>query len=472
MTCQPYAVHATNMKPAGRNLSNFRGLENMRSRCKYILICLLAVFPFMNATPWACTFEQGYDVTVYPEVATPGLQQDAIIYHFEQGRVTSRWSRRMTYSNGSRSFLTADLTGTFTNGTLKCEQTSEMNMYMPRGTEPPGMPDGLHMIIKQTSYITGTLNNQGKILGRVKIVTKEILSLAPNPKDKGQTMIWTPLPDLSGSPDEFMDLAINLPYTLWYASDNIIACGAESLAVRRILERIDEHWNALSDTIGKMQYPLAASQIRTLKSDILDLEKEIHGSGLDCEIVFSGLPTDDMMIRLIRLRFMMEEWKDAYHIVNEALGSVQTQLAETRRVLTVNVFKSIIKNYINWSNSVPTDVVAGLSQYSFITGVADFPRSGLGMYEESQKDTAILSDQFKTKVTLEALEPFYDKKRDYVLEQADRTTTLIRQTKPSSLEPLDRSLILFFSNLKRASWQESPVKKKAMEQLAEKRAES
>lgn len=438
----------------------------IRRSVKYCVICVVLFFLSLNSAIGACISEGGYTIELYPEIKKSGFQQDAIIYHFDQDQVTSSWSRRMIGQDGSRSDLFSKLAGTFRGGVLRCEQQSEMKIYYPEGmNHPGGGKDGLHMIIKQTSYINGNLNNQGKITGKIKTVTKEILSRVPDQKTNGKIWVWKPLPDLSGSPDEFYDLLITMPFNIWYTSDHILACGSENGKVLRILERIDDHWNSTINTIDRVQYGLAKSQLETLKADILDLKKQIDKENLDCEIIFMGLPTDGKITKLTQLRFVMEKWKESYTIVNEALGAVQIQLASIKRILAINVFKSVFKNYITWSNSMPTDVLSGLSEYDFITSLADFPRSGLSMYEESKKDGKILTAQFKTKDVLEDLEPFYDKKRDYVKEQAGRTTALIRKTKPLDLEPMDQSLLQFFSGLEWATWQEDRSRKIAFEQL-------
>ncbi len=118
---------------------------------------------------------------------------------------------------------------------------------------------------------------------------------------------------------------------------------------------------------------------------------------------------------------------------------------------------------------MPTDVLSGLSQYNFVTSLADFPRGSLGMYKEAKKDSTVLKHQFKTNDALKELEPFYEKKRDYVVKQAGRTTDLIRKLKPLDLEPIDRDLKQFFSGLRWASWQWNSSRKTALEQLINKR---
>lgn len=96
--------------------------------------------------------------------------------------------------------------------------------------------------------------------------------------------------------------------------------------------------------LNRRQYPSARRQLETIRSKISALIQSLeHGEGTT-SITFRELHSDGAMVRRQQLRCMMEKWKEAYHIVKEALAETQRQLTDLSRVLAANVFKAILKN--------------------------------------------------------------------------------------------------------------------------------
>jgi hypothetical protein len=161
----------------------------------------------------------------------------------------------------------------------------------------------------------------------------------------------------------------------------------------------------------------------------------------------------------------MDRWKEKYTIINESLAVVQKELADTRNILSTNVFKSIIKNYISWSNAIPTDVASGLAGYSSITGIADLPRGFLGWYEEGQKDAGILKNQFRNKRALEEAERFYEQERQAIIDARRGVADQLKEIDKGPLMGLDRNLQKFFSGLRWVGWQPDPKRSEALARL-------
>jgi len=144
------------------------------------------------------------------------------------------------------------------------------------------------------------------------------------------------------------------------------------------------------------------------------------------------------------------------------LAKAQTELADLSNVLSANVFKSVLKNYISWSNSIPTDVVSGLAGYSTLTGMADLPRGFLGWYEEGSKDANILNDQFRKKRAFEELARHCEAKREAIIAERQKVADLLKEIDRGPLTGLDSSLQSYFGSLRWAPWQADPRRAEAL----------
>lgn len=194
------------------------------------------------------------------------------------------------------------------------------------------------------------------------------------------------------------------------------------------------------DNLSDGKYDLARRQLDTVRAEIEDLHRTVEEGKRATRITFRGLPSDDAMLRRAWLQFMMGKWKQEYLIVNDALARAQKALADLSNVLSANVFKSVLKNDISWSNSIPTDVVSGLAGYATVTGVADLPRGFVGWVEEGDKDEGILNDQFRKKRALEELARHCEEKREAVIAERRKVAGQLQEIERSPLAGLDRPL--------------------------------
>lgn len=417
------------------------------------------------------TLPQRFSVEIFPAVHSAVLEQEAVVYHFDGERVSARWTRTAKAKSPNDSheiqwITTTQMNGTFRNGMLEGEQTSEVAMIEPPGKYGRNHPGGPVARIFYRSVIEGRLQSDGRIKAKVTTTPagNKVLTLQPGTNGAADTYRWMDQPAAAQAP-AVMDYWIPLPSEGWFTSRYILASGAESFRLRNALERLDRYMNEAGANLLAGRYTRAQGQIATIRAEIDDLPPHMGTGANTTRIKFRGLPTDDAVIRQTNLQFMMNRWKEAYTIVNDALGQVQAQLADLRNVLSANVFKSIIKNYISWSGSIPTDVTSGIAGYSPITGIADLPRGFLGWYQDSQKDAGILNDQFRKKRALEELERFYVKKREYIIDQRREVANLLKAVERSPLSDMDRTLKSYFSGLGWAPWQAGYQREQALARL-------
>jgi hypothetical protein len=417
----------------------------------------------------ALNLPRRFSVEVVPAIRQANHQQDAVIYHFDGDRVSARWETHTQAAAKSgdvtRLEMTTQMEGTFRNGVLKGEQTSVMQAIPPANYSKhhPGGP------VTQMFYrgvIEGTLQPDGRIKARVTTTLTGYKALLTEPgwDDAPPTHRWVDqqLPD---QPPGIVDYWIDLPTDVWFNTRFVQASGDQSFRLRSALERLDRYMNEASQNLLAGKHALAGSQIGTIRAEVADLQKSIRSGGQDTRIAFKGLPTDDAVLQHLEMQFMMDKWKEKYTIVNESLSVVQTQLADLRNLLSTNVFKSIIKNYISWSNSIPTDVVSGIAGYSTITGIADLPRGFLGWYEAGQKDAGILNDQFRNKRALEEAERFYEQERQNIIDARRKVADQLKAIDTGRLMDLDRSLQQFFTSQRWAGWQAEPRRSEALARL-------
>ena len=411
---------------------------------------------------------QRFDVELFPAVHTAQVEQEPVVYRFDGDQVSARWKRTVVVSSvpgagNLHQVMTTEMTGTFRNGVLKGEQISEMAHIEPPGGYGEDFPGGPVVRIFYRGLIEGRLQPDGRIKARVTTTStgQKVLSCTPAFEGEPSVCQWIDQPPPKQAP-AVLDYWIPLPAEGWFASRYILASGAETFRLRNALERLDRYMAEAGGNLLNGKYGLARDQLATVRAEIGDLHRTVDEGQGATRITFRGLPSDDAMLRRLWLQFMMGKWKEEYVIVNDALAKAQTELSDLSNVLSANVFKSILKNYISWSNSIPTDVVSGLSGYSTLTGLADLPRGFTGWVEEGSKDAGILNDQFRKKRALDDLVRHCEAKREAIIAERRKVADLLKEIDRSPLTGLDRSLQSYFRGLGWAPWQADPRRVEAL----------
>lgn len=423
------------------------------------ILLVLSVIGYGSAPAVGSGLPQRFDVEVFPAIHNRQLEQEPVVYRFDGNRVRAAWKRTAIAKSPTRPgnvqwVTTTRMEGTFRNGELKGEQQSETALVEEPGNYGEEFPGGPVVRIFYKGVIEGQVQPDGRIKARVTTTVsgQKVLSYQPGSGGKAPIYKWIDQPP-SKQPPGVLDYWIPLPAEGWFNSRYILASGTETFRLRNALERLDRYMVEAGHNLANGKFDLARRQLDTVRAEIEDLHRTVEEGKGATGIAFRGLPSDDAMLRRAWLQFMMDKWKQEYLIVNDALAQAQTELADLSNVLSANVFKSILKNYISWSNSIPTDVVSGLAGYATVTGVADLPRGFVGWVEEGGRDAAILNDQFRKKRALEELARHCEAKREAIVAERRKVADQLKEIDRSPLIGLDRALQSYFKGLRWAPWQ-------------------
>jgi len=224
---------------------------------------------------------------------------------------------------------------------------------------------------------------------------------------------------------------------VWYSSNNIKAKGLEDFSVRNNLDRIQEFYDLIENALLEQDFATAEMHFGNIKNSMKDLTENIKrakekDSSYECEITLIGLPTDKSMKHISDLRELANLWKDNYEICVANVQQINDLLLNTQITFTNNIFKSVIKNYVNWGTSVPSAPEDLLSVYDpqNIFGPVDLPRKVLGWVEEAEKDATILNDQINSMQKLKELQTFYQNRIDNFIAERKEFIKILNSLEP------------------------------------------
>ncbi|MDD2387386.1 MAG: hypothetical protein PHP52_11465 [Bacteroidales bacterium] len=225
---------------------------------------------------------------------------------------------------------------------------------------------------------------------------------------------------------------------VWYSSNNIKAIGTEDFSIRNNLDRIQSSYNQIEKSLLERDFSSAEMHFENLKNSINELKNNINKAkekdkNFECEINLIGLPSDITMKHIKDLRTLANLWKDNYDICTKNVTEINSLLLNTQLTFTNNIFKSVIKNYVNWGTSVPSAPEDLLSVYdpSNIFGPVDLPRKVLGWVEEAEKDASILKDQISSMQKLKELQAFYQNRIDSFIKERREFINILNSLKPA-----------------------------------------
>ncbi|MDD4149312.1 MAG: hypothetical protein PHE33_04730 [Bacteroidales bacterium] len=225
---------------------------------------------------------------------------------------------------------------------------------------------------------------------------------------------------------------------VWYSSNNIKAKGTEDFSVRNNLDRIQSSYNEIEKSLLERDFSSAEMHFQNLKNSIDELKGNISRAKekdkkFECEVTLIGLPSDITLKNIKDLRTLANLWKENYDICNKNVTEINSLLLNTQLTFTNNIFKSVIKNYVNWGTSVPSAPEDLLSVYdpSNIFGPVDLPRKVMGWVEEAEKDASILKDQISSMQKLKELQSFYQNRIDSFINERREFINILNSLKPA-----------------------------------------
>lgn len=224
---------------------------------------------------------------------------------------------------------------------------------------------------------------------------------------------------------------------VWFSSNNIKAKGIEDFSVRNNLDRIQGFYDQIAKALLERNFSSAEMHFQNLKGSIDDLNDNIKRAkekdkNFECEVTLIGLPSDLSMQHINDLKKMANLWKDNYDICVANVTEINNHLYNTQITFTNNIFKSVIKNYVNWGTSIPSapEDVFALYDPKNIFGPVDLPRKVLGWVEEAEKDASILKDQITAMEILKELQKFYQDRIDNFVEERREFINILNSLKP------------------------------------------
>lgn len=226
---------------------------------------------------------------------------------------------------------------------------------------------------------------------------------------------------------------------VWFSSPNVKATGQEDLSVRSNLTRIQESYDRIETAVTEGKYSVAQMHFGNLRTSVEELRKLIadarkKDSKYQCEVLLIGLPTDKALEHSAKLNEYSGKLRQSFDICTENVQRINPLLLNTQMVLSYNILKSVVKNYINWGTSIPTSIEDMLTLYdpNNIIAPIDLPRKVLGWYEEAENDASILKNQANNIKNLSVLRDHYQSRIDGFVSERKAVTDVINKLKPAA----------------------------------------
>ncbi len=161
--------------------------------------------------------------------------------------------------------------------------------------------------------------------------------------------------------------------------------------------KLQARFDLISQQVLDGQFALAGTNLDglqetlgTIRSRIDQLKKE--KPGFACTITFIGTPMDKGMKRVAALETMAKQWKEMHLIVSGNGQNINTMLLKTQMVFSNNILKSVVKNYLDWANAVPSPGDFFGAVPVKLQGLL-IPGNIMEWYGNAEEDANILKDQ-------------------------------------------------------------------------------
>lgn len=243
----------------------------------------------------------------------------------------------------------------------------------------------------------------------------------------------------------------------WYSSENIVVSGTEDFSLRNKIDQIQRFYKEIETALlaknfngARMHITNLQTSLNTLKSEIERLKRE--KPGFECNVSLMGSPSDLSMDNLNKLEKMSDLWKTQYDIASENTLKINQLLLNKQMGLTTNIMKSVLKNYIEWGTSLPsdwTDFVASFDLTSTANGVL-MPVKMSQWYESAGEDSSILKDQAMGIKMLSELREFYQERTKLSVEERKQLINNKNELLP--VKAMDAQLKAYLGSLTWLKW--------------------
>ena len=304
--------------------------------------------------------------------------------------------------------------------------------------------------IKQTeAFITLPKSGLGQTFLKVNVSTLW--------KYKRTTPAGTTNTEEENSGEDTFYLVLSGATGSWYSSENMVVSGTENASIRNKLDQVQQFYKEIETALRANNMSAAQMHIANLKNSLNSLKAEIErqkreNSSFECEVSLLGSPTDLSMDHLNKLQKLGDLWKTQYDISQANTLKINQILLNKQMSLTNNVLKSVIKNYIDWANPIPSDWTDLIEMHnpSHMLGIATLPVKALSWVTEARDDASVLKDQVMGIQLLSELRTFYQNR---LAKSVDERKLIINtQNSLLPIKALDAQLKGYFSGLSWLKW--------------------
>lgn len=240
---------------------------------------------------------------------------------------------------------------------------------------------------------------------------------------------------------------------VWYSSANLTAKGTENFSVRNALDQVQRAYDDIYSKLLKRDFDNLNMYVNNLKTSISSLKNTINDEKkkdekFECEVSFIGLPTTMSMTHLESFEKLSNKWKGMFLIAQGNVSQINDMLLKVQMGLSSNILKSVFKNYITWSGSLPTGATDFLTLYdpSNVLKVSALPGNVLGWWESANSDATILNNQVKTIKMLSELRKFYLQRMEQSVDERKIIENLLDELQP--IKDIDKELRNYFMSIK------------------------
>ena len=179
-----------------------------------------------------------------------------------------------------------------------------------------------------------------------------------------------------------------------------------------------------------------AEETETLLASFLEKAKSLHGELIKItndrpEVFLISTPLQTVKDKLELAEKAKRHWFTLGEISTRRATAVNEVLQKKQNTLSLNVLKSLFKNYIDWAGAVPGSPEDLLSLLGGKAGELPWslPRSLSGWKESAEKDASILNKQANAVKKLTELREFYLKRAEQAVKELKKLEKAHKQLK-------------------------------------------
>lgn len=147
----------------------------------------------------------------------------------------------------------------------------------------------------------------------------------------------------------------------WYSSSNIIATGQANAQIAWILDDIQNNYNRIEKKIQRKDYTNINQDLSYFESNLPYLTKRIKDlndeNGYECYIKLIGNPATSLMKQITILEEKSQAYKESFKKTVDFKTFAVEKRYELESNYTANVAKLVIKNFISYWTTLPSNPV-------------------------------------------------------------------------------------------------------------------